>query len=570
MIFRTLANLRRVVLPFASARGIASLRRPTPLEAAEARVMLVAGKLRCLGFTERPLAELAEMTRSGRSGTERALAGCQLALWHLHLGRPEGRQLALDRIEAARREGPELEVLRRLLRIELVCNALLDRGEAGIEAFRPGGSADELTADAMLARANLESSAEGRVIWINAALELSGLSPLGLLPSPEGNISPYDRLTGTPLLGKADTEGPKVTVLVAAYQAASTIKTALRSLAEQTWRNLEVLVIDDASPSPETARDVERVAATDPRFRLIRMPENAGAYAARNRGLEQASGDYVTLHDADDWSHPVKIERQVRFLEANRRAIGCLSEQARVSEDLAFIQLRSRAEFISTNYSSLLFRREPVRQALGCWDSVRFGADSEFIARMKKVFGTAKVVRMATGPLSFQRQAAGTITADAVTGIDPGYHYYGARKEYLDAQRHHHSRAASLKYKGNPVRRPFPVPPMMLPRPSEAVSFDVVYLGDFRRLVPEVAQLIADITKDVPVGERVGLVEAPVYDVDLPVEAPMCPPLRELVDGERVRVLVFGERIKTRRLVRVSVGGDPGTLRRLPQIELLE
>ena len=57
------------------------------------------------------------------------------------------------------------------------------------------------------------------------------------------------------------------------------------------------------------------------------MPKNNGAYIARNYGLDIAKGEFVTIHDADDWSHPSKIETQVEFLIKNKDVIGCTSRQ---------------------------------------------------------------------------------------------------------------------------------------------------------------------------------------------------------------------------------------------------
>src|SRR5690606_30028325 len=102
----------------------------------------------------------------------------------------------------------------------------------------------------------------------------------------------------------------KVTVIVPAYNCADTILTALASLAEQSWRNLEVLVVDDCS-TDDTAKTVAAFCAADERFRLIRQARNGGSYACRNRALEEASGRFVTVHDADDWAHPLRIGMQV-------------------------------------------------------------------------------------------------------------------------------------------------------------------------------------------------------------------------------------------------------------------
>ena len=111
-----------------------------------------------------------------------------------------------------------------------------------------------------------------------------------------------------------------VSVVVPAYNAGATIDATLDSVRAQSYRHLEILVVDDGS-SDDTAARVERHAAADPRVRLLRQP-NAGVAAARNLGLRAARGAYVAPIDADDLWHPHKVERQVRMLEHGPPALG--------------------------------------------------------------------------------------------------------------------------------------------------------------------------------------------------------------------------------------------------------
>jgi glycosyltransferase involved in cell wall biosynthesis len=463
------------------------------MQQAQERIDLICKKLMSLGFTDRPLAELSGVIQTSPNRAERAAAACQLAIWHMRGRSDEGCHLALDFLARARRDASDLAFRRKLVKVELMCQQFLGGEKEGYATYERAALAGEVTADAMLAWGNFQSTPEGRLAWINEVLKSYGIAPVALLPGEER--SPYDRLTVVEPL-QSIAEGPKVTVLLAAYNAAAMIPTALRSLQEQTWRNIEVIVLDDCSPTGDMAAVVERVTAKDPRFRLIRMEVNRGAYVARNCGLQEATGTYVTLHDADDWSHPSKIETQVRFMEANSTAIGCTSQQARTLEDLTFAQLRGGSSFVTMNTSSFMFRRKPIQDALGCWDTVRFSADSELIRRMQKVWGKASWARIQTGPLSFQRDAESSITSNPIKGLEWGYPYYGVRKEYYDAQRYHHDTAPSLRYDGDSARRPFTVPPMMLPEQDGTEKppvLDVVFAGDFRRATPAVAALVDEV-----------------------------------------------------------------------------
>src|SRR5438093_4604419 len=96
---------------------------------------------------------------------------------------------------------------------------------------------------------------------------------------------------------------PLVTVIVPAYNAAATSARALESALAQTYRQIEVIVIDDASNDATS----EIVAAyRDERIRLLRLPRNQGESGAMNEGIANARGEYVAFLDADDEWLPTK------------------------------------------------------------------------------------------------------------------------------------------------------------------------------------------------------------------------------------------------------------------------
>ena len=105
-----------------------------------------------------------------------------------------------------------------------------------------------------------------------------------------------------------------VTVIMPAYNAASYIEAAIRSVMAQTHTAWELLVIDDGS-SDDTCAIVERLAAEDARVRLLRNPQNCGVATTRNRGLELCTGAYAAFLDSDDVWHPEKLERQVQMAQ---------------------------------------------------------------------------------------------------------------------------------------------------------------------------------------------------------------------------------------------------------------
>ncbi|AHF88131.1 glycosyl transferase (plasmid) [Rhizobium leguminosarum bv. trifolii WSM1689] len=113
--------------------------------------------------------------------------------------------------------------------------------------------------------------------------------------------------------------GPLVSVVIPAFNASRYIERTLRSAGRQTYRNLEIIVVNDGS-TDDTAKVVEQVALEDSRIRLL-STANRGVAAARNTGIREAAGRFVAFLDADDLWHHTKIEKQVNAL--NRLSSQC-------------------------------------------------------------------------------------------------------------------------------------------------------------------------------------------------------------------------------------------------------
>ena len=109
---------------------------------------------------------------------------------------------------------------------------------------------------------------------------------------------------------------PLVSVVVPTYDRPERLRRAVESVREQTYEDIELIVVDDCSPTPAeqvlSNFDIEGLGV-----RHIRHAENRGANAARNNGIEAASGEFVAFLDDDDEWDPTKLERQVTaFTEA--------------------------------------------------------------------------------------------------------------------------------------------------------------------------------------------------------------------------------------------------------------
>lgn len=107
-----------------------------------------------------------------------------------------------------------------------------------------------------------------------------------------------------------DNPAPLVTVIVPVYNAEQYLEECLSSIAAQTYRNLEIIIVNDGSTDSSDSI-CRRFAASDSRFRLIDFL-NKGVSAARNAGIDAALGRYISFIDADDVMHPSLIERLVK------------------------------------------------------------------------------------------------------------------------------------------------------------------------------------------------------------------------------------------------------------------
>lgn len=111
-------------------------------------------------------------------------------------------------------------------------------------------------------------------------------------------------------------EAPMVSVVVPHYNLGDHLPATLDNLAKQNYRNIEIVVVDDASTDARSERVIEELASNpDPRIKVVRLAANVGLAAARNVGVRHSSGRYVLTLDADDLIHPRFLEVGVAALE---------------------------------------------------------------------------------------------------------------------------------------------------------------------------------------------------------------------------------------------------------------
>jgi glycosyltransferase involved in cell wall biosynthesis len=520
------------------------------LQAAEKSVDLLKRKLLNLGFEVSAIKALDEISK-GKNRVKALLASRVLSLFFLNKDTTDDAITALNYIDICLGIEKGQELLRCYSIMKAEALAKLDRVK---EASKVISNAERLygnSTDLILAKANLSTKLSFKLSLINKIYLEKGHSPVDIVTSAGTEIYTglrTKKLTSFKQESFSD-DSPLVTVIVPTYNAEATIGVALSSLLEQTWRKLEIIVVDDCS-TDSTASVVKGFIAKDNRIKLIKAPKNAGPYVARNIALDNATGEFITCNDADDWSHAEKIATQVMHLMDNPDVLGNTSRQARATPDMQFHRRGNPGYYLFTNMSSFMFRREIVLSKLGYWDSVRFGADSEFIRRIKKAFGNDVLVDLETVPFSFQRQSADSLTGSEVFG----YHgfFMGARKEHFESYVEFHQRNETTFYPFPMTERPFQVPEPMWPSRAEKDEqkfrhFDVIIISDFRLDGGSTISNIEEIKAQQAAGLRTGLVQMSRYDYQ-PTKK-INPKVRELLDGNKVQFVVYGENVTCDHLI---------------------
>lgn len=125
-----------------------------------------------------------------------------------------------------------------------------------------------------------------------------------------------------------ETIQPLVSVVIPTYNRAHTIERAINGVRQQTYSNLEIIVVDDGS----TDDTQSRLGRLGDGVRVFRQ-SNKGPAAARNRGIQEARGNIIAFQDSDDHWHPEKIERQVELLEKVGPSVPCCFANAAIHTD---------------------------------------------------------------------------------------------------------------------------------------------------------------------------------------------------------------------------------------------
>ena len=120
-------------------------------------------------------------------------------------------------------------------------------------------------------------------------------------------------------------DGERISVIVPVYKVEPYLRKCLDSIVNQTYRNLEIILVDDGSPD-NCGRICDEYAERDKRIRVIHQ-KNGGVSSARNEGLKIASGDWIGWVDSDDWIEPDMFEYLLENAKKSKADIAVCSRK---------------------------------------------------------------------------------------------------------------------------------------------------------------------------------------------------------------------------------------------------
>jgi glycosyltransferase involved in cell wall biosynthesis len=227
---------------------------------------------------------------------------------------------------------------------------------------------------------------------------------------------------------------PLISIIIPCYNIASFVCQAIQSIIDQTYKNLEIWIIDDAS-SDHTLQKINTIK--DPRIKLIEFKKNTQKVGAVNDVLQKVKGDYIAMQDADDWSEPNRIKMQLQQFMNDPELGICftgyryIAKKVSLPAKISLTNNELKSEFLdfykndikrnSTVCPTMMISREALVKTKGYsfYFSGRVAEDIQWIYRILKDFKGITVDQ----PLYNYRLREGSFTQIQSTGTNVKYAY---------------------------------------------------------------------------------------------------------------------------------------------------
>ncbi len=194
---------------------------------------------------------------------------------------------------------------------------------------------------------------------------------------------------------------PKVSVIMSTFNAGKYIRQAIDSIVNQTYQDLELIIVDDGS-TDNTGHIVNKYCAQHPQKMQYIYQDNAGPSKARNVGIKASRGEYIAILDSDDISLPQRLQKQVEFLDQNPDIAllgtggwrindrGKLIEEYKTETDEKTIKTEL-FQCNRFNHSSLMLRKKQIADQLFYREELKFAEDYELCLRISERFPVANL-----------------------------------------------------------------------------------------------------------------------------------------------------------------------------------
>lgn len=264
---------------------------------------------------------------------------------------------------------------------------------------------------------NIYLAKNDRKLWFKYLAKLFESYDLSV-PIADLNIGNNEDIFSSFLSNKSNDyeeyQDKSVTVIMTAFNAEKTIETSIRSVLNQRHKNINLVVVDDVS-SDRTSEIVLRISNYDSRVKLINNSSNMGTYCAKNIAIAAYKSDYYAFHDSDDWMHPDRISSHVKLMEENPSLVCSTSLWFRMDQR-GYAMVRKGGGYLHDNPASTFFSRSVIDQ-LGFFDSVRTGADSELLWRIRRHFGRSSIIEISK-PLAIGLHHSESLTQAGAAAFD--------------------------------------------------------------------------------------------------------------------------------------------------------
>lgn len=220
-----------------------------------------------------------------------------------------------------------------------------------------------------------------------------------------------------------------VSIILPVYNAAPFVAATVASLLDQTWRDLEIIAVDDGS-TDNSFEVLQDLARKESRIRVFTKP-NGGSSAATNFGLTHAEGDFIARMDADDLAYRTRIADEINALQRSEDVALCSTEVdytffpgrvfygARRPRTPQEIRVENIFGTFHIHPTVVFDMRKLDRQALRYDESYLLAEDFELLSRIGLSHPT---VILPEGRLLVRRQGHGSVTS-RLSGKNPGYHF---------------------------------------------------------------------------------------------------------------------------------------------------